>query len=93
MDIWTPVMDQTLLVKREPTNPKDKNAVAIHEEDSIVGHLQFTFELYLQWNLNCPNPSYPTALIISTLILRDLTLFLTYNLSCINLFLHSNIQL
>ena len=38
MDIWTPVIGQTLLVKREPTN-KDKNAVAIYEEDSIVGHV------------------------------------------------------
>ena len=37
MDIWTPVIDQTLLVKRKPTNPKDKDAVAIYEEDSIVG--------------------------------------------------------
>ena len=24
-------------MKREPTNPKDKNAVAVYEEDSIVG--------------------------------------------------------
>ena len=39
MDIWTPTIGQTLLVKREPSNPKEKNAVAIYEEDSIVGHV------------------------------------------------------
>ena len=33
MDIWTPVIGQTLLLKREPTNPKDKNAVALYEDD------------------------------------------------------------
>ena len=38
MDIWTPVIGQALLVKGEPTNPNDKNAVAVYEEDSIVGH-------------------------------------------------------
>ena len=47
MDIWTPVIGQTLLVKREPTNPKDKNAVAVYEEDSIVGHVQFTLLLWI----------------------------------------------
>ena len=39
------MIGQTLLVKREPTNPKDKNAVAIYEEDSIVGHVPFTLPL------------------------------------------------
>ena len=36
MDIWTPVIGKTLLVKREPTNPKDKNAVALYEDDLII---------------------------------------------------------
>ena len=37
MPSWTSgLIGQTLLVKREPTNPKDKNAVAVYEEDSIV---------------------------------------------------------
>ena len=44
MDIWTPVIGQALLVKREPTNPKDKNAVAVYE-DSIVGHVSFTLPI------------------------------------------------
>ncbi len=35
----TPVLGQTLLVKREPTNLMDSNAVAVYEEDSIVGHV------------------------------------------------------
>ena len=45
IDIWTPEIGQTLLVKREPTNPKDKNAVVVYEEDSIVGHILFTLPL------------------------------------------------
>ena len=45
MPIWTPEIGQALLMKREPTNPKDKNAVAVYEEDSIVGHVPFTLPL------------------------------------------------
>ena len=45
MDIWTPEIGQALLVKRKPTNPKDKNTVAIYEEDSIVGDVLFTLPL------------------------------------------------
>ena len=37
--MWTPVLGQTLLVKREPTNSKDKNAVAVYLEDVVVGQL------------------------------------------------------
>lgn len=33
MDIWTPVVGEALLVKREPTNIKDKYAVAIYKDD------------------------------------------------------------
>ena len=35
---WTPVIGQVLLVKREPTkyNLKDKNAVALYEDDSVI---------------------------------------------------------
>ena len=45
MDIWTPVIGQALLVKREPANPKDKSAVAVYEEVSIVGHVLFILPL------------------------------------------------
>ena len=47
MDKWTPEIGQTLLVKREPTNPKDKNAVAVYEEDCIVGHVPYNLAPYL----------------------------------------------
>ena len=38
VSMWTPVLGHTLLVKREPTNNKDKNAVAVYLED-VVGHV------------------------------------------------------
>lgn len=47
MDIWTPVVGQTLLLRREPTNPKDKNAVALYEDDSVVGHVPYNLAPYL----------------------------------------------
>ena len=39
MEIWTPIQGQTLLVRREPTNSKDNNAVGVFLEDIIVGHV------------------------------------------------------
>ena len=39
MGIWNQVQGQTLLVKREPTNAKDKNAVGVFLEDVVVGHV------------------------------------------------------
>ena len=55
MDICTPEIGQALLVKREPTNPKDKNAVAVYEEDSIVGHVPFTYlSRFLARDVNRP---------------------------------------
>ena len=39
VSMWTPVLGQTLLLKREPTNNKDKNAVAVYLEDVVVGHV------------------------------------------------------
>ena len=47
MDSWTPVIGQTLLVNREPTNPKDKNAMALYEDDSIIGHVPYNLAPYL----------------------------------------------
>ena len=41
MDDWTPVIGQTLLLKQEPTNSKDKNAVAVYEEGCVVGHVPY----------------------------------------------------
>lgn len=37
--IWAPTIGEVLLVKPEPTNEKDSNAVAVLKEDSIVGHV------------------------------------------------------
>ncbi len=41
MDIWTPVEGEVLLVKREPTNFKDRHAVAVFKDDAIVGHVPY----------------------------------------------------
>ena len=35
MGIWDPVPGQTVLIKREPTNPKSKNAVAVFVDDVV----------------------------------------------------------
>ena len=40
-DSWAPVLGETLLVLRETTNPKDKNAVAVLIEETIVGHVPY----------------------------------------------------
>ena len=39
--MWTPVLGQTLLVRWEPTNNKDKNAVAVHLEDVVARHVPY----------------------------------------------------
>ena len=41
------MVGQTLLLRREPTNPKDKNAVALYEDDSVVGHVPYNLAPYL----------------------------------------------
>lgn len=46
MDSWTPVIGETLLLKREPTNPRDKNAVAIYKYDAVVGHVPYNLAPY-----------------------------------------------
>ena len=39
-DTWTPVVGETLQVKREPTNVRDVNAVSLYKEGTIiVGHV------------------------------------------------------
>ena len=40
-DLWTPRVGEMLLIKREPTNPKDSSAVAVMKEDEIVGHVHY----------------------------------------------------
>ena len=41
MELWTPVQDEMLILKREPTNIVDRNAVAVLREDQVVGHVPF----------------------------------------------------
>ena len=43
MGVWTPVLDEMLILKREPTNVADKSAVAVYKEDVdvVVGHVPF----------------------------------------------------
>ena len=40
-NVWEPARGEALLVRREPTNPLDKHAVAIYKEDIIVGHVPY----------------------------------------------------
>ena len=41
MAVWTPVINDMLILKREPTNVTDKSAVAVYREDVVVGHVPF----------------------------------------------------
>ena len=41
MEVWTPVQDEMLILKHEPTNVADRNAVAVFKEDQVVGHVPF----------------------------------------------------
>ena len=40
-DVWMPVLNEELVLKREPANIVDINAVAVKKEDDIVGHVPF----------------------------------------------------
>ena len=40
-DIWSPVVGEILLLKREPDNLVDASAVAVWKEDKIVGHVPY----------------------------------------------------
>ena len=46
MGVWNPIQGQTLLLKQEPTNAKDKNAVTVLLEDQMVGHVPHNVALY-----------------------------------------------
>ena len=41
MDIWTPVLNEELILKREPSSERDRNAVAVLKEEALVGHVPF----------------------------------------------------
>ena len=38
---WTLVQDEMLILKHEPSNVVDRNAVAVFREDQVVGHVPF----------------------------------------------------
>ena len=40
-DIWEPFVGENLLLKREPTNIKDRSAVAVIKETEVVGHVPY----------------------------------------------------
>ena len=40
-EVWTPVVGESLLLRREPTNTRDANAVALYIEGTIVGHVSY----------------------------------------------------
>ena len=56
MDVWSPVIGETLLVKREPSNVKDRHAVTIFKEDAVVGHVPYNiaprFSQFLRRDVN-----------------------------------------
>ena len=56
MDRWTPALGQVLTLKREPNNDKDKHAVAVLNDDVIVGHVPYNlaprFPQYLRREVN-----------------------------------------
>ena len=56
MDVWSPVIGETLLVKREPSNVKDRHAVASFKEDAVVGHVPYNiaprFSQFLRRDVN-----------------------------------------
>lgn len=54
--IWEPYVGETLLLKREPTNVKDRSAVAVMKETEVVGHVPYnissTLSMFLRRECN-----------------------------------------
>ena len=50
-DIWSPVVGEILLLKREPDNLVDVSAVAIWKEDKIVGHVPYNIASVISQSL------------------------------------------
>ena len=57
VDLWTPALNEELILKREPTNETDRNAVAILKEETVVGHVPFNLapliSAFLRRDTNC----------------------------------------
>ena len=41
IDVWTPSIGETLLLRREPDNLKDMSAVAVVNDGEVVGHIPY----------------------------------------------------
>ena len=56
MERWTPTLVQVLILKREPNNDKDRHAVAVLNNDVVVGHVPYNlaprFSQYLRREVN-----------------------------------------
>ena len=56
MQVWSPVVGQSLCVKREPTNILDGHAVAVCNESQVVGHIPYnlapTISAFLRRDVN-----------------------------------------
>ena len=50
-DIWSPVVGETLLLKREPDNLVDASAVAVWKEDIIAGHVPYNIASVISQSL------------------------------------------
>ena len=46
-DYWEPRIGETLLLRREPHNDRDRRAVAVMKEQGIVGHVPQNFAPFL----------------------------------------------
>ena len=44
-DVWTPVVGEVLLLKREPNNVRDNCAVAVLKEGQVVGHIPYNISV------------------------------------------------
>ena len=42
-DEWTPTVGKSLNCVREPLNEKDKNTVAVMQDDKVVGHIPLSY--------------------------------------------------
>ena len=60
MTIWKPLLGESLICKKEPTNEVDKNAVAVicinsNSEEVVVGHVPKNISKYVFMFLSLPS--------------------------------------
>ena len=56
--IWTPVIEECLVCRREPQNVEDKDAVAVVKDGFLVGHVPKCFSLWMSMFLWLPKSSF-----------------------------------